>query len=170
MAVRITTKPLLAQETLWSGNVFHIRQLENRDFSDDELRRNAWVIHMSAAALVFADNGGGISSAGFTGSMNPADAEQHRHDIIKEDFRQLPPARSWSFSDFAHTLGQLLGRRGGLSAFTSDELEALGKLHARVDCQEPLLRRAVEQSREKTIPAIAFQLQRLSDQEEIANP
>jgi hypothetical protein len=77
-------KPLLAQETLWSGNVFHIRQLGNRDYSDDELRRNAWVIHMSAAALVFADNGGGISSAGFTGSMNPADAEQHRHDIIKE--------------------------------------------------------------------------------------
>jgi hypothetical protein len=77
-------KPLLAQETLWSGNVFHIRQLGNRDYSDDELRRNAWVIHMSAAALVFADNGGGISSAGFTGSMDPDDAEQHRHDIIKE--------------------------------------------------------------------------------------
>ena len=77
-------KPLLAQETLWSGNVFHMRNLGNRDYSDDELRRNAWVIHMSAAALVFADNGGGNSSAGFSGSMNPADAEQHRHDIIKE--------------------------------------------------------------------------------------
>ncbi len=63
----------------------------------------------------------------------------------------------------------LLGRRGGLSAFTSDELEALSKLYARVDFQEPLLRQAVEQSREKTIPAIAFQLQRLSDQNEIAN-
>jgi putative transposase len=100
--------------------------------------------------------------------------EQHEQSLQQRsqgiDYRQLPPARRWSFSDFAHTLGQLLGRRGGLSAFTSDELEALGKLHARVDCQEPLLRRAVEQSREKTIPAIAFQLQRLSDQEEIANP
>jgi hypothetical protein len=100
--------------------------------------------------------------------------EQHEQSLQQRsqgiDFRQLPPARSWSFSDFAHTLGQLLGRRGGLSAFTSDELEALGKLHARVDCQEPLLRRAVEQSRKKTIPAIAFELQRLSDQEEIANP
>jgi hypothetical protein len=75
-------KPLLAQETLWSGNVNHIRRL-GRDYSDDELRRNAWVIHCSAAALVFADNGGGNSSAGFSGSLDPAAAAQQRHDIIK---------------------------------------------------------------------------------------
>lgn len=77
-------KPLLAQETLWSGNVNHIRSLGGRDYSDDELRRNAWVIHMSAAALVFADNGGGNSSAGFSGSLDPSDADQARHDIIKQ--------------------------------------------------------------------------------------
>ena len=74
-------KPLLAQETLWSGNVNHMK---GRDYTDDELRRNAWVIHMSAAALVFADNGGGHSSAGFSGSLNPAEAEQHRHDIVRQ--------------------------------------------------------------------------------------
>ena len=93
--------------------------------------------------------------------------EQHEQSLQQRsqgiDYRQLPPARRWSFSDFAQTLGQLLGRRGGLSAFTSDELEALSKIYARVDCNEALLRQAVEQSREKTIPAIAFQLQRLSD-------
>jgi len=79
------------------------------------------------------------------------------------DYRQLPAPRRWSFGDFAQTLAQLLGRRGGLSAFTSDELEVLGKLYPRVQCTEPLLRQAVEQAPEKTIPAIAFQLQRLSD-------
>lgn len=79
------------------------------------------------------------------------------------DYRQVTQPRRWPFGDFAQTLAQLLGRRGGLSAFTTDELEALGKLYPRVDCTEPLLRQAVEQSREKTIPAIAFQLQRLSD-------
>jgi hypothetical protein len=76
-------KPLLAQETLWSGNVNHIRALGGRDYTDEELRKNAWVIHMSAAALVFADNAGGNSSAGFSGSLNPAEAEQNRHDIVK---------------------------------------------------------------------------------------
>ncbi len=98
--------------------------------------------------------------------------EQHEQSLQQRsqgiDYRQLPAARRWSFGDFVQTLGQLLGRRGGLSAFTSDELEALSKLYARVDCQEPLLRQAVEQSREKTIPAIAFELQRLGDQNAIA--
>jgi hypothetical protein len=77
-------KPLLAQETLWSGNVNHIRALGGRDYTDDELRGNAWVIHLSAAALVFADNGGGNSSAGFSGSLVPAEADQHRHDVVKQ--------------------------------------------------------------------------------------
>lgn len=76
-------KPLLAQETLWNGNVNHIRALGGRDYSDDELRRNAWVIHFSAAGLVFADNGGANSSAGFSGSLDPSDAAQPRHDIVR---------------------------------------------------------------------------------------
>ncbi|MDH7571798.1 MAG: DUF5060 domain-containing protein, partial [Armatimonadota bacterium] len=37
-------KPLLAQETLWSGNKYH------PDYTDDDLRKNAYVIHLSAAA------------------------------------------------------------------------------------------------------------------------
>jgi hypothetical protein len=71
-------KPLLAQETLWSGNINH------PNYSDEQLFRNAWVIHMSAAALVFADNGGGNSSAGFSGSLDPGAAQQRRHDLIKQ--------------------------------------------------------------------------------------
>ena len=63
------SKPLLAQETLWSGNVNHIRMLGGRDYTNDELRKNTLVIHFSAAALVFADNGGGNSSAGKGGTV-----------------------------------------------------------------------------------------------------
>jgi hypothetical protein len=74
-------KPLLAQETLWSGNVNHIRRL-NRDYTDEELRKNAFVIHFSAAALVFADNDGD-SSTGFSGTMDLKDRRQARHDVIK---------------------------------------------------------------------------------------
>ena len=69
-------KPLLAQETLWSGNVNHIRRFGGKDYSDDDLRKNAFVIHMSAAALVFADNDGD-SSTGFSGTLALADCRQN---------------------------------------------------------------------------------------------
>jgi hypothetical protein len=75
-------KPLMAQETLWSGNVNHIRRFGGKDYSDDDLRKNTYVIHMSAAALVFADNDGD-SSSGFSGTLALADCRQSRHDIIR---------------------------------------------------------------------------------------
>jgi hypothetical protein len=75
-------KPLLAQETLWSGNSVHMRANKGADYSDDDLRKNAYVIHFSAASLVFADNDGD-SSTGFSGSMDPAHRRQPRHDIVK---------------------------------------------------------------------------------------
>ncbi|MDV7393942.1 hypothetical protein RZS08_21360, partial [Arthrospira platensis SPKY1] len=91
--------------------------------------------------------------------------DQHEQSLQQRsqgiDYRQLPAAGSWSFGEFVQTLGQLLGRRGGLSAFSSDELEMLAKCHGQVESHEPLLRQAVEQAREKTIAAIVFQLRRL---------
>lgn len=86
-----SAKPLLAQETLWSGNVNHIRA-NAQDYTDDDLRKNAIVIHMSAAALVFADNDGD-SSSGFSGSMELAERRQDRHDVIRRvwDFFETIP-------------------------------------------------------------------------------
>lgn len=85
-------KPLLAQETLWSGNSVHIRANKGSDYSDTDLRKNAYVIHFSGANLVFADNAG-LSSTGFTGTMALADRKQSRHDILKlvwDTFAVLP--------------------------------------------------------------------------------
>lgn len=70
-------KPSYAQETLWSGNVFH------PDYSLDQLRRNALTILFSGNILNFADNKG-KSSSGFSGSLDPADANQPYHDVLKE--------------------------------------------------------------------------------------
>jgi hypothetical protein len=92
-------KPLLAQETLWSRNTYHLRNL-GRDYTDDEIRRNAWVIQMCAAGLVFADNDGN-SSTGFSGTLNPADAHPTRHAILRRiwdfmasiPFEQMRPAQ-----------------------------------------------------------------------------
>jgi hypothetical protein len=83
-------KPLLAQETLWSGNIHHIEK--HGGYSENDLRKNAWVIQMSAAALVFADNNGD-SSTGFTGSMELGEQRQSHHDIIRRvwDFMETIP-------------------------------------------------------------------------------
>ncbi len=84
-------KPLLAQETLWSGNMYHIRS-NKADYSDADIRKNAYVIHFCGANLVYADNDGD-SSSGFTGTLEPAARKQVRHDILKrvwDTFASLP--------------------------------------------------------------------------------
>ena len=80
------SKPLYAQETLWYGNQFH------PDYSDSDLRKNAFVINMSATALNFGDMSGN-SSSGFGGSMDLSDRNQDKHDIIKAvwDFFETIP-------------------------------------------------------------------------------
>jgi len=86
-------KPLYAQEALWSGNKNH------PDYTDTQVRKNAFVIMTSAATLNFADNGGpnpgdmGDSSSGFSGSMELSDRRQARHDIVKKvwDFFETIP-------------------------------------------------------------------------------
>ncbi len=102
-------KPLLAQETLWSGNLNHNKGV---DYSDTDLRKNAYVIHFSAAALVFADNNGD-SSTGFSGTLDPADCRQARHDILKrmwDTVAALPWQRTTPRPD-------LVTATGGGSAF-----------------------------------------------------
>jgi hypothetical protein len=70
-----SSRPLYAQETLWGGNVYHPH------YSPTALRKNAWVINMSAAALNFADMNGN-SSSGFSGHMDRPFRHQEFHDIV----------------------------------------------------------------------------------------
>ncbi len=95
------SKPLYIQETLWSGNKFH------PNYSDEQLRKNGYVLLMAGGAINFIDNGGpipnevGDSSSGFSGSLDLADCRQGRHDILKNvwdtfalfPFQQLRPAQ-----------------------------------------------------------------------------
>jgi hypothetical protein len=80
------SKPLYAQETLWPGNNNH------PNYNDTNIRKNAYVITMSAAALNFADMDGN-SSSGFSGSMNLSQRNQAWHDIVKDvwDFFETVP-------------------------------------------------------------------------------
>jgi hypothetical protein len=71
------SKPLYAQETLWPGNKFH------PPYTDADIRKNGYVLMMSAAALNLGDMDGD-SSSGFSGTLDLSLKVQSRHDIIKQ--------------------------------------------------------------------------------------
>jgi hypothetical protein len=105
-------KPLYAQETLWSGN-YTVTRRHGRDYTDDEVRKNAYVINMSAAALNFADNRGD-SSTGFSGTLKPEDRAAARHDIIKRvwDYFETVPFYRMSPRQDVVTSGFCLAEEG----------------------------------------------------------
>jgi putative transposase len=78
------------------------------------------------------------------------------------DFESASQRNRWSFTSFATLVAKLLGRSGGLSALTAEELEALRAFHARHDrLHESLVRAAVAQADSPTIPHVLWQLQSL---------
>jgi CubicO group peptidase (beta-lactamase class C family) len=80
------TKPLYAQEVFWPGNKYH------DILNDVDIRKKAFVIIMSGAAINYADMDGN-SSSGFSGSMDVSDRIQTRHDIVRKvwDFFETIP-------------------------------------------------------------------------------
>jgi hypothetical protein len=70
-------KPVYAQETLWAGNLYH------PDYTDDQLRKNTFTILFSGSILNFADMKGN-SSTGFSGTLDPADANPSKHEVVKK--------------------------------------------------------------------------------------
>jgi transposase InsO family protein len=78
------------------------------------------------------------------------------------DYQSASDRNVWSLSSFATNVAKLLGR-GGLSALSSDELDALRAFHARHDrVSESLLRAAVAEAESPTIPHVLLRLQSLS--------
>ncbi len=76
-------------------------------------------------------------------------------------------SRQWPVLDFAAVFARLLGRKGGLASFTTHELEELKKFYNRTaDLSEALLHEAFEAAPEKSIPYIAFEIQRLAGRKE----
>jgi putative transposase len=97
------------------------------------------------------------------------DALRAEHDAMHQhqrsqgiDYRSARQRNIWSLTGFAGALARLLGRRGGLSGLTAQEMEILAAFHARHDrLNERLLRQAFSQVASATIPEILFQLQSL---------
>lgn len=91
-------------------------------------------------------------------------AQQHEEKLHANtrgiDYRRTVSERHWSFNNFANTFARLLGQKGGLSAFSTQELELLKKTYNRLPhLTKTLLVEAVEKAGEKSIPAVIYHLQ-----------
>ena len=105
------------------------------------------------------------------GSIAPhyLDALRAEHAALQEqrrnlgiDFHSARQRNVWSVSSFARVFARLLGRQGGVSGLTAQEMDLLAAFHARHDrVSESLLRQAFEQAPAATLPEILFQLQSL---------
>ena len=86
--------------------------------------------------------------------------QQQRQQGI--DFHSARQRNVWSVTNFARVFARLLGRQGGVSGLTAQEMDVLAAFHARHDrVTESLLRQAFSQAASPTIPEVLFQLQTL---------
>ena len=87
---------------------------------------------------------------------------RQRHAGIDYQAVLAAAGRRWPFAEFVKQLAAYLGRKGGLAAFTTEELESLQKVYQRLTTLDaPMLREACERVEHRTIPDIVFVLQQL---------
>lgn len=122
-------KTCYANETLWTGNVYHPA------YTNDRIRKNTFTILFSGSILNFADNNG-VSSTGFSGTMDMKDVNQEKHDIVSAVhnwFATIP------FSKM--TTRQDLVKQGYCLANEGEEyyiyLDTLGKVELYLDYPYP---------------------------------
>lgn len=89
-----------------------------------------------------------------------ASHEQQRASGI--DFYSARQRNRWPLAGLANKLARLLGRKGGVSAVSAQEMEILAAFHARHDrLTETLLEQAFTRAESRSIPEILFHLQSL---------
>ena len=94
-------------------------------------------------------------------------ALRDRHAGIDYQAVLAAAGRRWPFAAFVKQLAAHLGRKGGLAAFTTDELESLQRIYQRLTLLDaPMLREACQRATGRTIPDIVFLLQQLAHEKE----
>lgn len=98
--------------------------------------------------------------------------QQHRQSLARQvqgiDYQAVLSRadRRWPFPEFAQRMASRLGRQGGVSAFSADELDVLHRFHQRyAEVTAVLVDRAVSAATEPTITEVLYQLQCLIDEE-----
>jgi putative transposase len=90
-----------------------------------------------------------------------------RHAGIDYQAVLAAAGRRWPFAEFVKQLAAHLGRKGGMAAFTAEELESLQKVYQRLTSLDaPMLREACERATGRTIPDIIFGLQQLAHEQQ----
>ncbi len=93
--------------------------------------------------------------------------EQHQAQLKRQAeggiaYHQAQQRHVWSFPSFAAALAKLLGRQGGTSGLSTQEMELLTQVHDRLpQITQCLLEQAFQQAELKTLPVIVFHLQNL---------
>ena len=78
------------------------------------------------------------------------------------DYHQARRQHAWPFAAFAAKFAKLLGRKGGASGLSTQEMELLNQLHrGHRNITARLLEEAFQQAEPKTLPVIVFHLQNL---------
>jgi transposase InsO family protein len=95
---------------------------------------------------------------------------QHQQQLTQNtrgiDYRKASIQRPWPFHEFLKTIAHLLGKTGGLSDFTADELERLKKLYNQsTQISRHLVKQAFEQAQRPELPYIIFELKTLITKE-----
>ena len=93
------------------------------------------------------------------------DTAQRRRRSQGIDFHSARERNVWSLTSFARSFARLMGRKGGVSGLSAQEMDILAAFHGRhLGLTESLLRTAFDQARSPTIPEVLFQLQSLFDE------
>ena len=91
-------------------------------------------------------------------AAHAAAQQEQRHQGI--DFHSARQRNVWSVTSFVRVFARLLGRQGGVSGLSAQEINVLAAFHARHErVTESLLRQAFSQAASPTIPEVLFQLQ-----------
>lgn len=97
--------------------------------------------------------------------------QKHRETMRRQssgiDYRAVlaQSGRRWPFQEFAKQLAAHMARKGGLSAFRTEELETLQKIYRPLTrLNQEMLEQACARAQQLTIPEIMFHLQQLHDE------
>lgn len=98
--------------------------------------------------------------------------EKHERELEERaagiDYRAALSRRGWPFASFTKRFAELLGKKGGPSAFSAGELESLRKVYNRHGALgETQLLEAFERAAQRTIPHIAYELEKLRGRKEL---
>lgn len=96
---------------------------------------------------------------------------QHKNDLAEQtapiDYRNVVQKRPWPFHEFAKTVAQLIGRRGGLADLSSADLESLKKVYnLSLSINRQMVKQAFENAQHPTLIYIIAELKHLIRKED----